>query len=208
MNVFTMANTRNDPYGQSLIRRVEYGEGGEEAFKERCRNPYPILRERFARFRELREETRELIQLRDSDGLNELVKKFITVDIDFPFADLNEDEDENEDENDVKKKWFQNGVMALTRTILTNAHPSNPEYVDMVMDCMDVLLSSDPRVHNPHRHTFIEVGDPAERKAIFLVYEALNMSCRSVETVFGFLGIPMSLDFLNVCRMIVNVISS
>lgn len=196
MNVFTMANTRNDPYGQALIGIVGYGEGGEEAFKERCRNPYPILRERFARFRELREETRELIQLRDSDGLNELVKKFTTVDIDFPFADLN-DENEN-DVNDVEKKWFQNGVMALTRTILTNAHPNSLEYVDMVMDCMDVLLSSDPRVHNPHKHTFIEVEDPAERKAIFLVYEALNMSCRSTETVFAFLGIPMTLDFLNV----------
>ena len=186
-----MADTRQDPYGRPRINRdnnkgyVEYGEDGEEGYYRRCHHPYPYLRERFARFRELRNQTRELMDLQDGDGLREMVKKFMTIDIVFDGV--------------PQSHWFQNGILAVTRYLLAEYLPANYDH-EVLMESVERIVERDPmQPHNHnHRYTFRQVVIPTGRQVLFTIYECLNFSCRLIETVYAFLGIPMNLTCMEV----------
>lgn len=185
MNVFTMDNTRQDPYGRHRAHEVEYGEDGEEGYRRRCRDPYPYLRERFARFRELRNQTRELMDSQDEDGLREMVKKFMTIDIVFDGVPQND--------------WFRNGVLTVTRYLLAENLPANYDH-EMLMESVERVVERDPEQPHDHNHhyTFRQVEVPKGRQVFFTIYECLNFSCRLIETVYAFLGIPMNLTCMEV----------
>ena len=186
-----MANTRNDPYGRHRANTIEYGIGGEEGYRRRCQNPFPYLRERFACFRELRNDTQRLIDLKDGIGLQAKVKTFMTIDIEFDFDD------------DHRNNWFRTGILTVTRHLLTENLP--PKYnCEVLMEIVERVVVRDPMqsphhqdIHQ-HHYTFSQVVNPTSRQVLFTIFECLNLSCRLVETVYAFLGIPKNLECLEV----------